>query len=175
MARSNESQRRRFKGRTPAQRVALHATFVLDVWHEKPSIGYGELVEKVRAHFECGHASAEQAIKYARDILRERAADPSVADKIAEAYWNIYEDALKHGDRLNARRTLDSLRAHFGVGAPARVNHSGTVALDLEKLSDDELAEAAGMPRSVLERALHRASSNGHTRSGGQVDGGDGN
>ena len=139
-----------------AARVAQHATFVLDEWSVRPSLGYDEMVQKTRKALGCGEKAAKQAIKRAREILNERAHDPEIANKIASAYFDVYEDALAARDRRGALRALDSLRAHFGIGAPDRLHVTGALRLDLEKMSDEELEKAAGVSRGVVERATER-------------------
>lgn len=167
---------RRYKGRTASQRAEQAAAWVVDEWAVRPSIGYHELIGKIRERFECGRDLAEQAIKVAREILHDRASDPAIADKIAAAYWQLYEDAVMNKDRAQARKALDSLRAHLGVGAPERRHVTGSVALDLDKLSDDELAEAAGMARDIAARSLERLAKNGANgkRAAGSDSDGDG-
>ena len=48
-----------------------------------------------------------------------------------------------------ARATLDKLIALLGLAAPLEIKHSGSVAVDLSSLSDDELAELERLTRKA--------------------------
>lgn len=124
------------------EQLDRRAQWVIDRWDERPSLRYTEMLKEVRAAFECGKTAAEKAIQRAYEILRETWADPALSDRIAHKYMAIVEGAERAGEFRAARAALDSLRRHLGLGAPDRVEHSGGLDINAEKLEDlteDEL------------------------------------
>lgn len=105
--------------------------------------------EAVRAHFECGFSAAQDTITRAYEVLEENMREFG-APRLFDAYYEIHTEQKKRNELGEARKTLDSIRALGGIGAPDRLEHSGEVEVktklpDVSDLSDSEL-------RAMLKR-----------------------
>ena len=159
------SKRNRKASPASLKQLEARGRWVVEHWDEVPSLRYKDMLAAVRLHFLIGKTAGEQAIKRAYEIMRETWSDPSWGDRIAARYLEISEKAEKRGDLTNARKALDSLRAHLGIGAPQRhaIEHSGSIDSettlnltdeDYESMSDEQLLALAKLD---LKRALPKA------------------
>jgi arginine utilization protein RocB len=136
--------------------VERRALWIIDTWAHSFSLRPSQLKEMVRKQFECGINAAEDAMSRAYEIYKERMDPEKLGQQLAAQYLELAEQAKRNGKEAEARKCLDSLRAHLGLGAPERVEHSGTIGVSrdeaLEPLTDEELAVLARMDQ--VERGL---------------------
>lgn len=127
------------------------ASYVILRQRERPGIMYAQLVVELREKFECGRTSAEVGIQRAHEIRRANTekliSDPTI---IEDLYWELLEEAQRKGKTNDARRVLDSLRAHMGLGAPQRLEltRGKDAASKLANLTPEEIEALAAFDRA---------------------------
>jgi hypothetical protein len=76
--------------------------------------------------------------------------------RVVDAYWDLYDRAIAKDDERAAIRALDSIVSVFGFAKPTEVHHSGTIGVDVAKMSDAELDEHINAPNAIVERSMAR-------------------
>lgn len=118
---------------------------------------YDQRVDRVRKRFGCGERAAKQAIKVARELNRQRFLDAGLKEELAAKASAILDHALASGDLRTALRAQERLCDMFGLDAPTRMHHSGSmVEIDPERMSDEELAERMRADADLLMEAAKR-------------------
>ena len=149
--RKPEGDGRRHLGTTRSQKVERRALWVVQRWADDPSVRPGAMKLEVQARFECGITASDQALSRAYELMAEHRNDGGLVDRIAGFYFELAKDARRDKQFNSARMAMDSLRAHLGIGAPERVEHSGGVSVEVEQaiadLTDDELALLARLEK----------------------------
>lgn len=137
------------KGVSPLQ-LLERARWISDHRARHPTLSYRETIDRTRRHFLIGRTAAEQAYSYLKQLESEAVTEwrDRGLERLTAVYIRIAEAAERKGDLTNARKTADSLRALYGHGAPERVEHSGSIAVNrFADLTDEELAIAAKLDR----------------------------
>jgi hypothetical protein len=147
---------KRYRGRTVSQHAERIASWILDEWSARRRLGYTEMRDAAMAEFECGRQMAESALVVATDKLRARTEDPGMRSRVVDAYWDLYDRAIAKGDERAAIRVLDSIVGVFGFSKPTEVHHSGSIGVDVTKMSDVELDETINGSNAIVERSLAR-------------------
>lgn len=132
--------------------IERRAQWAIEEWRRFPSMGYGQMVAAISKHFEVGITGSEQTIKRAYEIIKANSG--GFVDRIFDMYMHIADEQLAHGERGEARRTLDSVRAHLGISAPARIEHSGIVGVQHAEANFDDMddVELDAMLRRVARQ-----------------------
>lgn len=150
--------RRPRPGRTRAALALMErrADHILDVWRARPSVGYGEMTELVMDRFDVGIVAAQKAIALAYQRLEAQRPenDASAADRVADFYLQLAEEARRRGAFNSARLAMDSYRATRGIGSDVRieVTHRTPAARDeMADLSTEELELLAKIDRRRAE------------------------
>jgi hypothetical protein len=117
-------------------------------------IGYAHIVRYSSVNWGVGERQAEKYIARATALIRtvaegrDRLLDLGLA--IAD-YDMIFAKQMAAHDlgAGGARTTLDKIVALLGLEAPLKVEHSGSVGVDLSRLSDEELADLERLYRKI--------------------------
>lgn len=123
---------------------------VVDAWAHHPKWRHGDMERHLVKQYGCSRVRAEEAIRQARLILQERAADPSLTDRVVAAYMldlercaDCYAKCMADGDRRTAlaavrehARTLQMMSKHLGLTAPERVEVTTTVSVREERFAE---------------------------------------
>lgn len=141
-------------GQLSTLNLQVRAEWLLERWAERPSlfVNYPRSIREVRKQFECGQSVAEQTIKRAREILRERSADPERTERlrefVEEQYLELAERAERRGDLGEKRKVLDSLTRLRGLAAPEQIEVKDvTEVAPMDDLTDEEIAALAKVDR----------------------------
>lgn len=138
----------RHKGTTKSEKTELRARRILEIWSDRISMRPEEIKAVIRAEFLCGATAAAEALARAYELYALAVSSESVehlVGKLALRYLALSEAAQRAGNLPEARKNLDSLRAHLGISAPQRIELSGsvgTVSRDpgMENLTDEQIA-----------------------------------
>lgn len=111
--------------------------------------------------YKIGLSTAALDLAKAGELIAEeiRATASSLGARSVERLSRMMDNAEKAGDVRGAVMAQREITRISGIAAPVDLRHSGSVTLDLDKLSDDELAEASGLSKDILVRAAARAAS----------------
>lgn len=139
----------RHRGSTKSERTEQRARRVMEIWTDRISARPEEIKAIIRAEFQCGINAASDAMARAYELYALAVSSESVehlVGKLALRYLALSEAAQRAGNLPEARKNLDSLRAHLGISAPQRIELSGsvggTVSRDpgMENLTDEQIA-----------------------------------
>lgn len=117
-----------------------------DLIVDRPSLTFKQRIEAARTTLGIGKTAAEQAHARAKALLaeaRERNYDAAI-DAIWARACEDEETARNRGDLRTANRIRIDTARLLGLGAPDRVEHSGSVGRKVEvnygDLTDEEIA-----------------------------------
>lgn len=145
----------------PGQRslkLERRAMRALEIWADRPSMRSDEVKAQIRAEFKCGYGASDEALTRAYELFELYRDDQGLAltNRVAMAYWEIFEEAKRDRDHQGARKALDSLRSHLGLGAPDRLEITGTMGRsedpDLEDFTQEQLELLAKLDQAERQR-----------------------
>ncbi len=145
----------RHKGGTRTEKTEQRARRILEIWTARISARPDEIKSMIRTEFQCGIRAAEEALARSYELYAQAASSDQVehlVGKLALRYLALSEEAQRMGNLGEARKSLDSLRAHLGISAPQRIEHSGSVTVSRDEAMEDLTDEQLALLRQIDER-----------------------
>lgn len=131
--------------------------------------------DELMKSFKISRTTAAVDLARADAIIAEeiRAAAPNLGARSLERLTRMMDNAEARGDIRGAVMAQREITRIAGIASPVNMHHTGRVSLDLDKLSDEELAESSNLSKDILVRAAARAEAaapNGKTSTKSDTD-----